>query len=132
MNMFLGIFLQIIDSGTSSGIIESLVNTVVEQGAFASLFLLICIYLAWRLHRKEKENDKLNKYIRSSDKENLKTLNDVNNTLDRVLESQKNSDNIVIKEIQSTKDIVILKIENLADKVDNVDDKVNNISNKKR
>lgn len=124
---FLAIILQIVDSETSSGIISRLVDNVVEAGPIAALFLLITIYLGWRLYKKEEEVKELNDYIRENDKENLKTLNDVNNTLDKVLEAQKVSDSKVGQEIQNTKEYVSLKIDNLSDKIDNVDDKIDKI-----
>ena len=106
MNIILSIILQVIDSETSSGIIASLVENVASQGPMAALFLLITIYLGWRLYRKDKENTELNKYIRDNDKENLKTLNEVNNTLDKVLETQKTSNNSVNREIKNSKEFI--------------------------
>lgn len=124
---FLSMILQIVDTDTSSGIIASLVENIVSQGPFAALFLLITLYLGWRLYKKEQEVTELNNYIRENDKENLKTLNDVNNTLDKVLENQKNSNDSVGKEIQNTKEYIGLKIDNLADKIESVDDKVDRL-----
>lgn len=127
MNIF-AIILQVVDTTTSSGIIDKLVDSIITAGPMAALFLLICIYLGWKLYNKEKEVKELNDYIRENDKENLRTLNDVNNTLDKVLEAQKTSDNTVGKEIQNTKDFIILKIDNLSDKIDNLDNRIDKLN----
>ena len=74
-----------------------------------SIFILIALYLGYQLHMRDKEIIKLNDYIRESDKENVIVLTEVNNTLDRVLENQKNTNEVVIKEISSLKEFLILK-----------------------
>ena len=125
--LFFGILLQVVNSETSSGIVESLVQSIASQGPMSALFLLITIYLGWRLYKKEIELKEISDYIRESDKENLKTLSSVNSTLDKLLETQRNSDNVVEKSIQNTKDFVSLKIENLTTKIDNLDDKVDKL-----
>ena len=74
-------------------------------------------YLAITINKKDKiiankdtELKELHQYIRESEKENLSTLKKVSSTLDRVIDIQKNSDNIVLKEIDNLKDIVLVKI----------------------
>lgn len=62
------------------------------------------------LKEKDSELKELQKYIRESEKENLNTLKKVSGTLDRVIDSQKSSDNIVLKEIDNLKDLIMLRI----------------------
>lgn len=62
------------------------------------------------LKEKELELKELNQYVRQSEKENLLTLQKVSSTLDRVIDAQKSGDNIVLKEIDNLKDIILLKI----------------------
>jgi hypothetical protein len=66
------------------------------------------------LNRLIKEKDdqlkELNQYVRQSEKDNLLTLQKVSSTLDRVIDSQKTGDNIVLKEIDNLKDIILLKL----------------------
>lgn len=59
---------------------------------------------------KEQELKELNQYVRQSEKENLLTLQKVSSTLDRVIDSQKSGSNIVLKEIDNLKDIILLKL----------------------
>lgn len=124
------ILLQVLEGAEKGGIIEKLVDSIVEQGPLAALFLLICIYLGWRVHRKEKEIQQLNRYIRENDKENLETLNKLSVTLDKIIDTQKNSDDNVVKEIKNTKEIVVLKIDNISSQVDGVDTKIQKIDDK--
>jgi septal ring factor EnvC (AmiA/AmiB activator) len=105
-------------------ILESLIDSVAEQGAIATIFIVICYYLVNQLKGKDKQleaKDKqldgkdeqvaeLNEYIRESEKETVQVLNAVNNTLDKVLENQKNSNNMVIKEIENLKEYISLKL----------------------
>jgi hypothetical protein len=129
--MFLmGVLLQVLEGAEAGGIIEKLIDSIVQQGPLAALFLLVCIYLGWRLNKKEKEIKQLNDYIRANDKENLETLNKLSTTLDKIIDTQKNSDSNVVKEIKNTKEIVVLKIDNLSNKVDGVDNKLQRVDDK--
>jgi type IV secretory pathway VirB4 component len=105
-------------------IISTLVSNLVEQGAIVTIFIVICYYLLNQLKNKDKQlegKDKqldgkdeqvaeLNEYIRESEKETVQVLNAVNNTLDRVLENQKSSNNMVIKEIENLKEYISLRL----------------------
>ncbi len=62
------------------------------------------------LKAKEEELKELHKYIRESEKENLNTLKKVSGTLDRVIDSQRSGDNIVLNEIDNLKDLIMLRI----------------------
>jgi hypothetical protein len=62
------------------------------------------------LKEKDDQLKELNQYVRQSEKENLLTLQKVSSTLDRVIDAQKTGDNIVLKEIDNLKDIILLKI----------------------
>jgi hypothetical protein len=63
-----------------------------------------------QLKEKDDQLKELNQYVRQSEKENLLTLQKVSSTLDRVIDSQKSGDNIVLKEIDNLKDIILLKL----------------------
>ena len=106
----------------------SLLETLLKYAAIdvplVTLFLLIIIYMVWDNNKKDaaykkeiekKDNTitKLNDYIRESDKENMKVLNEVNNTLDKVLENQEESNVNVIKEINNLKEWFTIKYKNL-------------------
>jgi hypothetical protein len=93
----------------STTVMNSLIGTLAEQGALISLFIIICWYLVKQISKREKEVIDLNDYIRESEKENLQVLNDVNNTLDKVLENQKHSNDMVIKEIENLKEYISLR-----------------------
>jgi uncharacterized membrane protein len=100
-------------SVTSAVPVESLLTNVTQGSVVSiiSLLVLMAIYLGYRLHTKEQENTKLNEYIRESDKENVVILTEVNNTLDRVLEKQKDTNDNVIKEINHLKEFLIAKFQ---------------------
>lgn len=68
------------------------------------------VYLVTELKKKNTELIDLNKYIRESEKENLTTLKEVNDTIDRVLENQKLNDNVILKEIDNLKQLILVKL----------------------
>lgn len=90
--------------------IDTIIQKLAEQGPVVSIAMLVCLYFYKQVNKKEKEIETLNGYIRDSDKENLQILNDVNNTLDKVLENQKHSNEMVIKEIEYLKEYISLKM----------------------
>ncbi len=94
-----------------AGAVDKMLEKLAEQGPVVTIAILVCIYFYKQVNKKEKEIDTLNGYIRESDKENLQILNDVNNTLDKVLENQKHSNEIVIKEIENLKEYISLKLD---------------------
>jgi len=103
------------------------------------VFLLMGLAIVW-LVRYLKFKDKiikvkddqlleLNEYVRENDKNNLEVLSEVNNTLDKIietqkvlsertLESQKSQTESVIKEITALKEAIELRMENLSDKIE--------------
>ena len=93
----------------TSGAVDSIVTNLSHEGPLVSLFILICLYLVWQIKKKDENIVTLNEYIRESDKENAEILSEVNNTLDRVLENQRNTNEVVIKEISSLKEFLLLK-----------------------
>lgn len=68
------------------------------------------VYLVTEIKKKNTELTELNKYIRDSEKENLMTLKEVNDTIDRVLENQKINDNVILKEIDNLKQLILVKL----------------------
>ena len=63
-----------------------------------------------KITEKEAELKELNNYIRESDSENIKILERVSSTLDKVMEQEKNGNVNVLKEIDHLKQIILLKI----------------------
>jgi hypothetical protein len=94
-----------------SDVAEKLLQNLAEQGPVVTIAILVCLYFYKQVGKKEKEIETLNGYIRESDKENLQILNDVNNTLDKVLENQKHSNEMVVKEIENLKEYISLKLD---------------------
>lgn len=94
------IFLQTID----------LVSGLWGISPLLGLLAIAITYLIRQLTKKEKELETLNEYIRSSEKDNIKTLEKVTSTLDKVMEKQNSSDSIVMKEIENLKQLLLLKL----------------------
>lgn len=90
--------------------VDKMIEKLAEQGPIVTIAILVCLYFYKQLGKKEKEIETLNGYVRESDKENLQILNEVNNTLDKVLENQKQSNQMVIKEIENLKEYISLKM----------------------
>jgi hypothetical protein len=63
-----------------------------------------------KINEKEEELKELNKYIRENDSENIKILEKVSNTLDRVMEQDKTGNSAVLKEIDNLKQLILLKL----------------------
>ena len=63
-----------------------------------------------KLNEKEAELRELNKYIRDSDAENVKILEKVSSTLDRVMDQEKNGNTNILKEIDHLKQMILLKL----------------------
>lgn len=94
-----------------------LVSNLFKLSPIIGLLLIAIGYLVWNLKKKEdkitqkeKELKELNDYIRNNETENLRILERVNNTLDKVCENQKVGDNSVIKEIDNLKQLILLKL----------------------
>lgn len=75
--------------------------------------IIAIIYLSYQVYTKEKELKELNKYIRENEIENMKMLEHLSHTLDKVIDNDKNSSNIVLKEINNFKEVIIIKLDNL-------------------
>jgi hypothetical protein len=65
-----------------------------------------------KINEKEAELKELHKYVRDNDAENIKILEKVSSTLDRVMEQEKNGNSIVLKEIDNLKQLILLKLKN--------------------
>lgn len=98
-------------NNAGGGVVESILINLAHQGPIVGVCILVCIYFYKQIGKKEKEVESLNEYIRNSDKENLQILNDVNNTLDKVLENQKHSNEMVIREIENLKEYISLRLD---------------------
>lgn len=65
-----------------------------------------------KINEKEAELKELNKYVRESDAENIKILEKVSSTLDRVMEQEKSGNSTVLKEIDNLKQLILLNLTN--------------------
>lgn len=81
------------------------------------------------IQAKDEQIEKDQRYIRENDKENLKVLSELNQTIDKLIESQrvmnektvdnqKNNTDLLAKEIQNMRDFIDVKIQTLNNKLD--------------
>ena len=63
-----------------------------------------------KINEKEAELKELHKYVRESDAENIKILEKVSSTLDKVMEQEKSGNSIVLKEIDNLKQLILLRL----------------------
>lgn len=92
--------------------VEQFLNKMTEKNIVYTLLMLVIIYLVWKLHHKEKEITELQKSIRENEKENMSILTQVSATLDRVIEGQRTTNEMIFRELQNLKDFVKYLIEN--------------------
>jgi len=78
---------------------------------------------------KDDKLEELNDYIRENDKENLQVLTDLNQTIDKMIDTQKSISDKTIdnqnynteslgKEIKNLKELIEVKIDNITNKID--------------
>ncbi len=110
-----------------------------ELGKLGLVAVLMGIAITWlvkQLAKKDKiikakdaQIEKDQEYIRDNDKDNLKVLSDLNQTIDKLIETQKalsdktidnqkNNTESLGKEIQNLKELIEVKINNITDKID--------------
>ena len=92
--------------------LEHFMDNLTEKSIVYSILLLVVGYLGWRLHNKEAELKELQKSIRENEKDNLNILIQVNATLDRVIEGQRTTNEMVFRELHNLKDFIKYIIEN--------------------
>ncbi len=115
LQMFTGVSLVLLQAQTEVDFISQLYTLSPIIGC-----LVIGIgYLVYSLNardkkisEKEAELKELHKYVRDSDAENIKILEKVSSTLDRVMEQEKNGNSIVLKEIDNLKQLILIKLKN--------------------
>lgn len=88
----------------------NILTDLAKLSPLIAILVAIIAYLIWKIEKREKEIISLNGYIRDNDRENLQILSNLNNTLDKVIEKQKHSNESVIKEIDGLKEYISLKI----------------------
>lgn len=66
-----------------------------------------------KIIKKEEELKELHNYLRDNDAENIKMLENLSNTIDKVIEQGKHGNSIVLKELDNLKQIISLKIDNI-------------------
>ena len=116
-NFFAFILLQTNLTDNEFGLVDWLIKTIIQDNPLVALLILFLGIFIYLYIKSLKENKELNQYIRDNEKDNLETLNKLSNTLEKLTDSQKNSDESVLKEISVSKDFIGLKIDNLSDKV---------------
>lgn len=95
-----------------ANVIEHFLDNLTEKSIVYTIMFIIVGYLGWRLHQKEKEIAELQKTIRENEKENMSILTQVSATLDRVIEGQRTTSEMIFRELQNLKDFVRYLIEN--------------------
>lgn len=126
----------LLETTTSASSTVGIWEELAKLGIVAVLMGIAVVWLVKQLAKKDRiikakdaqiEADQ--KYIRENDKENLQVLSDLNQTIDKLIDtqkalsdkaidSQKNSTESLGKEIQSLKEFVEVKITNITDKID--------------
>ncbi len=110
-----------------------------ELGKLGLVAVLMGIAITWLVKQMSKKDkiikakdtqiEKDQEYIRDNDKDNLKVLSDLNQTIDKLIETQKalsdktidhqkNNTESLGKEIQNLKELIEVKINNITDKID--------------
>lgn len=84
----------------------NILTDLAKLSPLIALLVVVVIYLMWKLEKREKENISLHEYIRENDKENIEVLTNVTNTLDKVIEKQKDVESNVVREITNLKEYV--------------------------
>lgn len=102
---FYGILLQ-------ASFIEQFLDKLTEKNIVYTILMVVIIYLGWRLNGREKEISELQKSSRESEKENMNILNQVSATLDRVIEGQRTTNEMIFREIQNLKEFIRFTMEN--------------------
>ncbi len=101
---FFGILLQ-------ASFVEQFLDKLTEKNIVYTILMIVIIYLGWRLHNREKEISELQKSIRENEKENLNILTQVSATLDRVIEGQRTTNEMIFRELQNLKEFIRYLIE---------------------
>ena len=99
-----GILLQV-------SFLEQFLQKLSEKNIVYTILVIAIAYLVWRLHNKEKEISEQQKQIRENEKENLEILNQVSATLDRVIEGQRTTNDMIFRELQNLKEYIKLSFD---------------------
>lgn len=91
--------------------VEQFLDKLTEKNIVYTILVIVIAYLGWRLHIKEKEISDLQKSIRENEKENLNILTQVSATLDRVIEGQRTTNEMIFRELQNLKEFIRYLIE---------------------
>lgn len=91
--------------------VEQFLNKMTEKNIVYTLLMLVIIYLVWKLHIREKDIDEMQKKTHNNEKENMNILNQVSATLDRVIEGQRTTNEMIFREIQNLKEFIRYSIE---------------------
>lgn len=91
--------------------VEQFLDKLTEKNIVYTILIIVIAYLGWRLHNREKEITELQKSIRENEKENLNILTQVSATLDRVIEGQRTTNEMIFRELQNLKEFIRYLIE---------------------
>lgn len=86
---------------------------VVKSGSLVLFMGMIIYFLNKKLDGKEKKVEELNQVIINSNRENLMLLNEVNKSLDKFIEAQRNFGDKVIENQNSKTESVQERLESL-------------------
>jgi hypothetical protein len=94
-------------------IVEKVMEKVIKHiSPMEALLLLVVGALMYFIYYKDKEVKELNAYIRESEKGNLQVLNEINNTLDKITETDKIRSESLIDEFKSLRDLITFNMMN--------------------
>ena len=90
-----------------AGMFDKVLSKLIEHTSpMETLLLLIVGALIYFIYIKDKEIKELNTYIRGSEKDNLHVLNEINNTLDKITDTDKIRAESLISEFKSLRDLL--------------------------
>ena len=91
--------------------LEQFLNKLTEKNIVYTMLVIAIAYLVWRLNNREKEVSEQQKQMRENERENLEILNQVSATLDRVIEGQRTTNDMIFRELQNLKEYIKLSFE---------------------
>ncbi len=89
-----------------------MLDTLIKLGPVVTILVAVVVYLYKKLGKREEEVKKLNEYIRESDKENIRILDKISHTLDRVIDREESNTDKVLTELRNLRDALLTRIEN--------------------
>lgn len=92
---------------------QEILGNIAEYSIIVAILVAIILYFYKREEKKDAEIDKLHTELRETEKENLTALLKLSALIDKMLETDKVKNELLIKEIQAMKVSIETKIDNL-------------------